>query len=248
MGLRSAQEALRQRSQGSAESIHRAVEHVLKPCHPNTQREFCRERAGRRQPLTDRLRHLPPLRIGDRVQLSVKGQHAGARCGDADLMSHFPGTDRRSAPRCRRRSVRPFVAQLFQTAGGVGLRSGKPSPERFATGSRGENASRPPGTLGVRERRAISPTAARPAQRASGRNGDRVRPDPIKAVGPVAPAYEATARLAGGLLGAADSSSTFDAVVVATAIDAGGAVILTGDADDLGQLSAHNPEVTIEPI
>jgi len=51
MGLRSAQEALRQRSQGSAESIHRAVEHVLKPCHPNTQREFCRERAGRRQPL-----------------------------------------------------------------------------------------------------------------------------------------------------------------------------------------------------
>lgn len=70
----------------------------------------------------------------------------------------------------------------------------------------------------------------------------------VKAVGHVSAADEATARLAGGLLGAADSSSTFDAVVVATAIDAGGAVILTGDADDLGQLSEHNPEVTIEPI
>ena len=43
-------------------------------------------------------------------------------------------------------------------------------------------------------------------------------------------------------------SSTIDAVVVATAIDAGGAVILTSDADDLGRLAAHNAEVIIEPL
>lgn len=70
----------------------------------------------------------------------------------------------------------------------------------------------------------------------------------LKAVGHVAPTDEPTARLAGGLLGAANSSSTIDAIVVATAIDAGGAVILTGDADDLGQLAAQNAEVIIEPL
>jgi len=70
----------------------------------------------------------------------------------------------------------------------------------------------------------------------------------INAVGQVTPADEATARLAGGLLGAANSSSTIDAVVIATAIAAGGAVVLTGDAGDLGQLAANNAEVVIEPL
>lgn len=70
----------------------------------------------------------------------------------------------------------------------------------------------------------------------------------VKAVGEVDLADEAIARVAGGLLGDAGSRSTVDAIVVATAIEALGAVVLTGDPDDLGALGADHAEVVIEPL
>ncbi len=70
----------------------------------------------------------------------------------------------------------------------------------------------------------------------------------VKAVGEVTVADETTGRTAGALLGSAQSSSTVDAVVVASAIDAGGAVILTGDPGDLGALAAGHPDVVIQPL
>lgn len=70
----------------------------------------------------------------------------------------------------------------------------------------------------------------------------------VKAVGEVSPAYESTGRVAGSLLGAARSTSTVDAVVVATAVELGGGVILTGDADDLRQLAQPHPEVRIQTL
>lgn len=70
----------------------------------------------------------------------------------------------------------------------------------------------------------------------------------LKAIGEVDVADEAIGRTAGRLLGTAGSAATVDAIVVATAIEAGGAVILTGDAEDLGALAAGNPQVLIEPL
>jgi len=70
----------------------------------------------------------------------------------------------------------------------------------------------------------------------------------IKAAGVVNGAGEGIGRVAGALLGAARSSSTVDAVVVATAIESGGGVILTGDPDDLDALASGHPEVVIEPL
>jgi predicted nucleic acid-binding protein len=70
----------------------------------------------------------------------------------------------------------------------------------------------------------------------------------IKAVGEVTIVEERTARSAGALLGATRSSSTVDAVVVASAIELGGGVVLTGDPDDLGPLAAGHPEVVITPL
>ena len=70
----------------------------------------------------------------------------------------------------------------------------------------------------------------------------------IKAVGWVTPADEGTGRAAGALLGAAGSTSTVDAVVVASAIDAGGGVVLTGDPDDLEALALGHPEVVINAL
>jgi len=70
----------------------------------------------------------------------------------------------------------------------------------------------------------------------------------VKAVGEVDVADEQVGRVAGRLLGAAGSSSTVDALVVATAITAGGAVVLTGDPDDLGALASDNAEVVIESL
>jgi hypothetical protein len=61
-------------------------------------------------------------------------------------------------------------------------------------------------------------------------------------------ADEATGRIAGGLLGAAGSAATVDAVVVATAVQVAGAVILTGDPTDLGTLADGHPEVVIEAL
>jgi predicted nucleic acid-binding protein len=70
----------------------------------------------------------------------------------------------------------------------------------------------------------------------------------LKAVGEVDVADEATGRIAGGLLGAAGSAATIDAVVVATAVQVAGGVILTGDPTDLGPLADGNPEVVIEVL
>ena len=64
----------------------------------------------------------------------------------------------------------------------------------------------------------------------------------------VAPATEATARIAGRLLAQAGSSATADALVVAEALRAGRARILTTDPDDLGVLAQAHPEVQVQPL
>jgi predicted nucleic acid-binding protein len=70
----------------------------------------------------------------------------------------------------------------------------------------------------------------------------------LKAIGPVPEAREAHGRTAGRLLAAAHSTHTVDALVVAQAVEAGGAHILTGDEEDLGRLAAFHPEVWIQPL
>ena len=70
----------------------------------------------------------------------------------------------------------------------------------------------------------------------------------IKAVGDVRPVDEGTGRVAGGLLGAARSDSTVDAVVVAVAVEVGGGVILTGDPDDIAALATGHLEVIVRAL
>jgi predicted nucleic acid-binding protein len=70
----------------------------------------------------------------------------------------------------------------------------------------------------------------------------------LNAVNAVPAASEALGRAAGRLLGQARSSATVDALVVAQAVVAGGAHILTGDAGDLGALAAGHPEVWIQSL
>ena len=70
----------------------------------------------------------------------------------------------------------------------------------------------------------------------------------IKSVGKVNGAEEHTGRVAGALLGAARSDFTVDAVVVASAIELGGGVILTGDPDDLEVLASGHPEVIVQAL
>lgn len=70
----------------------------------------------------------------------------------------------------------------------------------------------------------------------------------VKAVGEVSVTHESVGRTAGRLLGEATSNSTIDALVVASAVEAGGAVILTGDPDDLRALSGDRPGVVIQPL
>ena len=70
----------------------------------------------------------------------------------------------------------------------------------------------------------------------------------IKSVGDVTAADEDAGRVAGALLGAARSTSTIDALVVASAIEVGGAVVLTGDPDDLEPLADGHPEVVISAL
>ena len=65
---------------------------------------------------------------------------------------------------------------------------------------------------------------------------------------PQHPLTEGLARVAGQLLGAAKSSSTIDALVVAEAIECAPAIILTSDPSDLLQLVGDHRGVTIEPI
>jgi predicted nucleic acid-binding protein len=70
----------------------------------------------------------------------------------------------------------------------------------------------------------------------------------IKAVGEVTAADERIGRIAGTLLAATGSSSTLDAIVVASAVEAGGAVILTSDPDDLRALADGHPEVVVQGL
>lgn len=70
----------------------------------------------------------------------------------------------------------------------------------------------------------------------------------LKAVGQIAETREQNGRTAGRLLATARSSSTIDALVVAHAVDRGGARILTGDREDLIRLAAPHPEVSIDPL
>jgi len=70
----------------------------------------------------------------------------------------------------------------------------------------------------------------------------------LKAVGSVPETLEIHGRIAGRLLGIARLAHTVDALVVAHAVEAGGAQILTGDRDDLERLAAPHPEVLIHPL
>ncbi len=70
----------------------------------------------------------------------------------------------------------------------------------------------------------------------------------LKAVDAVPVATEKLGRTAGRLLGQARSSATVDALVVAQAVAAGGAHILTGDPDDLEPLAERHPEVQIQRL
>ena len=58
------------------------------------------------------------------------------------------------------------------------------------------------------------------------------------------------ARLVGGVLAAAGAGSELmvDAHVVATAVEAARAVIVTGDPDDVSRLAAPFPNVTVVPL
>lgn len=70
----------------------------------------------------------------------------------------------------------------------------------------------------------------------------------VKAVGEVDVVTEAIGRTAGRLLGDAGSNSTVDAIVVAAAVEAAGAVILTGDPSDLGALATRHREVVVQAL
>jgi predicted nucleic acid-binding protein len=66
----------------------------------------------------------------------------------------------------------------------------------------------------------------------------------------VLPVDRTTARIAAGLLTRAqlDSRDAIDALVVATAVRLGGALILTSDPDDLGVLAMDHPTIEIQAL
>lgn len=70
----------------------------------------------------------------------------------------------------------------------------------------------------------------------------------LNAIGAVPPTREVHGRTAGALLAAARSATTVDALVVAHAVAAGGAHVLTGDREDLERLAAPHPEVVIHAL
>lgn len=72
----------------------------------------------------------------------------------------------------------------------------------------------------------------------------------LNTIGSVPDMGEAHGRIAGRLLAGVESVQplTIDALVVAHAVAAGGADILTGDPDDLRRLAASCPEVTIRAL
>jgi hypothetical protein len=82
--------------------------------------------------------------------------------------------------------------------------------------------------------------------------GNGPRDAPINLVlaqtSPQHPLTEQIARRAGELLGAARSSSTIDALVVAEALDCAPAMILTSDPTDLAKLLGGHRGVTVEAI
>jgi len=70
----------------------------------------------------------------------------------------------------------------------------------------------------------------------------------LNAVGSVPDARERHGRTAGRLLGTTGSTATVDALVVAQAVEAGGAQVLTGDEEDLYRLAENHPEVWIQRL
>jgi predicted nucleic acid-binding protein len=70
----------------------------------------------------------------------------------------------------------------------------------------------------------------------------------LNAVSDSVPIDEAVGRRAGELLGRTGRSNTVDAIVVAEAIEAGGAEILTGDTVDLAALANGERSVTIHAL
>jgi predicted nucleic acid-binding protein len=66
----------------------------------------------------------------------------------------------------------------------------------------------------------------------------------------VVPLDHGIARVAGGLLGrdGLDSCHTVDASVVATAIRLGGAIVFTGDPDDMRSLARDHPNVIVRSL
>ena len=144
---------------------------------------------------------------------------------------------------------------MTRRGSGVRIPSGPPdetpgSPAGFANFGRSRNDARARAELAAaREVGArVSIPSVVVAETVRGTAKDAAVNRVIKAVGETMAFDEATGRVAGGLLGAIKSGSTLDAVVVATAISVGGAVILTGDPDDLGRIAAGHHEVLIEPL
>jgi predicted nucleic acid-binding protein len=70
----------------------------------------------------------------------------------------------------------------------------------------------------------------------------------LKTADRIPPTTAETGRLAGRLLGKSGSKATIDALVVAEAVLAGPARILTSDPDDLRVLADDHPDVLIEPL
>ncbi len=70
----------------------------------------------------------------------------------------------------------------------------------------------------------------------------------LNALGTVPDTREAHGRIAGALLGAARSTATVDALVVAQALASGAARVLTGDREDLERLAAPHPQVRIHSL
>lgn len=66
----------------------------------------------------------------------------------------------------------------------------------------------------------------------------------------VLPIDHRTARLAGSLLGrdGLDSCRVVDAIVVATAVRLGGAVVVTSDPQDIRSLAREHPNVIVHPL
>ena len=86
------------------------------------------------------------------------------------------------------------------------------------------------------------------AETLRGNERDAVVHRVLEAVSDSVPIDETVGRRAGTLLGRARRSDTVDAIVVAEAIEAGGAEILTGDVDGLTVLADGERSVTIHAL